>query len=251
MQENVDGIRGFLRTYEEEDQEIVDRVIADEEMPEEYEAVTEWEQDDGVEDADAQRVAAQTDDAYEVTEYEGDGYQFTVSQAARRDDLHSATGRNPYASTHPTTEDDNVDMQDDDGETPDAEGVIIAMVTESPSVSSWDYNSDQERVSSDSSERLHYAPPPSEIPPAGTPIADYVDFIERIEHGDPSHGRSRQPCPAYTLGDEMKEPQGDLKYTNWKIRNYQDGGVPGYHGFYSNSPDYTGEQSFCVACDDE
>ena len=61
----------------------------------------------------------------------------------------------------------------------------------------------------------------------------------------------RQPIPAYTLGDDMEEPRGSLHYPNWIIRNHQDGGVPGYHGFYKKDPVYTGEQSFCATCDDE
>ena len=220
-------------------------------MPIESVVVAEQEQNQDIEDDGAQRDAEQMDDAYEVTEFEGDEFQFTTVQAARRHDMHSATGRNPYATTRPTTEDDDVEMQENEEQAPDPEGVIVAMVTESPSISSWDYNSDQERASSDSSERLHYAPPLSEVPPTPTPIADYVDFIDRIEHGDPSHGNSRQPCTAFALGDDMKQPNGQLRYTNWKIRNYQDGGVPGFHGFYSGSPYYTGEQSFSVTCDDE
>ena len=218
MQENIDNIRNFLANQEEEDQEIVDRIVEDEEMHQEDAVATEQEHNEDGEEEDGNEEDEEEEAAYDVTDFEGDEFQFPVTRAARMDDINSATGRNPYANTIPTTENEDVDMPANDEEAPEPEGVIVAMVTESPTISSWDINSDQEPASSDSDERLHYAPPPSEVRPTPTPIADYVDFMDKIEFGDPKHGGARQPCPAYTLGDEMRPPKKALKYANWKIK---------------------------------
>ena len=81
-------------------------------------------------------AAAPTDNAYEVTDYDGEEYQFTAAQAARRHDMHSATGRNPYANAQQTEE--NVDMGDNDEQPPAEEGIIMApTVTVTSSASSW------------------------------------------------------------------------------------------------------------------